>query len=196
MTTIFKSTVFHNTHKESSHTLSQSSKQLQELGKDRYCHSSIIGEVRMLRHVWLCNPMDCSPPGSSVREISQTRMLEWIPISFSRGSSWARDWARISGTDGRILDHWAIRESPIWEGIKGQRVLVLWHWDTMIEVASSKSELRSDSRFHMCVCVSVHVCVTLQMSPIRKCKIWGKIKEGLSNSDDYFLKIKCIFPEK
>ena len=35
----------------------------------------------------LCNPMDCSPPGSSVLVISQARILEWAAISFSRGSS-------------------------------------------------------------------------------------------------------------
>ena len=35
--------------------------------------------------------MDCSPPGSSVHGISQAGMLEWIAISFSRGSSWPRD---------------------------------------------------------------------------------------------------------
>ena len=33
----------------------------------------------------LCNPMDCSPPGSSVHGISQARILEWVAISFSRG---------------------------------------------------------------------------------------------------------------
>ena len=35
----------------------------------------------------LCNPMDCSLPGSSVHGIFQTRILEWVAISFSRGSS-------------------------------------------------------------------------------------------------------------
>ena len=35
----------------------------------------------------LCNPKDCSPPDSSVHRISQTRILEWVAISFSRGSS-------------------------------------------------------------------------------------------------------------
>ena len=39
----------------------------------------------------LCNPMDYSPPGSSVHGISQARMLEWVAISFSRASSWPRD---------------------------------------------------------------------------------------------------------
>ena len=39
----------------------------------------------------LCNPMDYSSPGSSVHGILQTRILEWVAISFSRGSSQPRD---------------------------------------------------------------------------------------------------------
>ena len=42
----------------------------------------------------LCNPMDGSPPGSSVHRIHQARILNWIAISFSRGSSQPRDWTR------------------------------------------------------------------------------------------------------
>ena len=38
--------------------------------------------------------MDCSPPGSSVHGVSQARVLEWVAISFSRGSSQPRDQAR------------------------------------------------------------------------------------------------------
>ena len=40
----------------------------------------------------LCDPMDYSPPGSSVHEILQARILKWIAIPFSRVSSWPRDW--------------------------------------------------------------------------------------------------------
>ena len=39
----------------------------------------------------LCDPMDCSPPGSSVHGIFQARILEWAAISYSRGSSWPKD---------------------------------------------------------------------------------------------------------
>ena len=39
----------------------------------------------------LCDPMDCSPPGSSVHGILQARILEWVAISSSRGSSQPRD---------------------------------------------------------------------------------------------------------
>ena len=43
----------------------------------------------------LCSLMDCSPPGSSFCGISQARTLEWVAISFSRGSSQRRDWTHI-----------------------------------------------------------------------------------------------------
>ena len=58
-----------------------------------------------------CDPMDYSPPGSSVHEISQARILEWVTISFSRGSSRPKDWTCISCTGRRILYHWATREA-------------------------------------------------------------------------------------
>ena len=43
-----------------------------------------------------CNPMDCSPPGSSVQGIFQARILQWVAISFSRRSSQPRDQTHIS----------------------------------------------------------------------------------------------------
>ena len=44
----------------------------------------------------LCAIMDCSPPGSSVLGIVQARILEWVAISFSRGSSLSRDCTQVS----------------------------------------------------------------------------------------------------
>jgi len=44
----------------------------------------------------LCSPMDCSPPGSSVHGILQARILEWVTIPFSRGSSQPRDQTHVS----------------------------------------------------------------------------------------------------
>ena len=40
----------------------------------------------------LCNPMDCSLPGFFIHWIFQARVLEWVAFSFSKGSSWPRDW--------------------------------------------------------------------------------------------------------
>ena len=44
----------------------------------------------------LCDPVDCCPPGPSVHGILQARILEWVAMLFSRGSSWPRDWTHIS----------------------------------------------------------------------------------------------------
>ena len=44
----------------------------------------------------LCDPKDCGPPGSSVHGILRARILEWVAISFSRGSSRPRDQTRVS----------------------------------------------------------------------------------------------------
>ena len=49
----------------------------------------------------LCNPVDCNPPGSSVHGILQTRILEWVAISFSKGSSRPRDRTQVSRIAGR-----------------------------------------------------------------------------------------------
>ena len=48
----------------------------------------------------VCNPVDCSLPGSSVHGILQARTLEWVTISSSRGSSRPRDWNCVSCTAG------------------------------------------------------------------------------------------------
>ena len=45
--------------------------------------------------------------GSSVHGILQARILEWVAISFSRGSSWCRDWTRVSRVAGRFVTIWA-----------------------------------------------------------------------------------------
>ena len=56
--------------------------------------------------------MDCSPPGSSIHGILQAIILEWVAISFSRGSSRPRDWTWVSCIAGRCFNLWATREAP------------------------------------------------------------------------------------
>ena len=55
----------------------------------------------------LCDPMDSSPPGSSVHGILQARILEWVAMPFSRGSSWCRDRTPASHIAGRYFTIWA-----------------------------------------------------------------------------------------
>ena len=60
--------------------------------------------MKSLSHVWLfATPIDCSLPGSSIHGIFQTRVLEWVAISFSRGSSWPRGGNQVSRIVGRCF---------------------------------------------------------------------------------------------
>ena len=59
-------------------------------------------------HLALCNPMDYSLPGFSVHGILQARIVEWVAVPSSRGSSWPRDWTQVSCIAGRFFTSWAI----------------------------------------------------------------------------------------
>ena len=89
-----------------------------------------------------CDPMDCSLPDSSVHGISQARILEWVAISFSRGSAQPRDQTCVS-----CIGRW-----------------ILYLWITRIVSAQRNSNFSFFSYgwviFH-CVCVCVCVCVCI-----------------------------------
>ena len=57
------------------------------------------------------DPMDCSPPGSSIHGISQVRILEWVAISLTRGSSQPRDWTLVSCNGRWIRYRWPARDN-------------------------------------------------------------------------------------
>ena len=92
-----------------------------EFVKAVYCHPAYLtymqseseSELTQLCPT-LCNPLDCSPPGSSVHGILQARILEWVAISFSRGSSRRREWIQVSCIAGRCFNLWAIYEMSGW----------------------------------------------------------------------------------
>ena len=66
----------------------------------------------MLSRVWLfATPMDCSLPGFSIHGILKSRLLEWVAISLSRGSSWPSDWTPVSYIAGRFFTTWATKEA-------------------------------------------------------------------------------------
>ena len=65
-----------------------------------YCNYVVLS----LSHVWLfCDPVDCSPTGSSVQGILQARILEWVATAFSRGASQLRDRTCVSCWEAQIL---------------------------------------------------------------------------------------------
>ena len=80
-------------------------------------------ELPTFPHSWMCmfmtqscptlrESMDYSPPGFSVHGILQARILEWVVMPFSRGSSGPRDWIQVSRIAGRFFIAWATPEAP------------------------------------------------------------------------------------
>ena len=62
----------------------------------------------------LCNPVDCSLPGSSsVHGIFQAKIKEWVAVFFSRGSSRLRNQTQVSHIAGRLFTLWATKESQM-----------------------------------------------------------------------------------
>ena len=68
-----------------------------------YDYKYIGGGLNAMSFPTLSDPMDCSLSGSSVHGILQVRILEWVAISFSRGSSQYRDWTWVSCIAGRFF---------------------------------------------------------------------------------------------
>ena len=72
-----------------------------------FLHPTVLCPAKLLQScLTLFDPMDCSPPGSSVHGILQVRRLEWVAISFSRGSSQTRD--RTCLSDVSCIGRWML----------------------------------------------------------------------------------------
>ena len=93
-----------------------------ELGSSRF-KSQIYHLLSVVKRKWksvkvlitqscptLCNPMNYSPPGSFVHGIPQARILEWVAIPFSRGSSWLRERSQVSCIEDKLFTIWATKE--------------------------------------------------------------------------------------
>ena len=89
--------------------------------------STIPLEVLVTRScLTLCDPMDCSLPGSSVHGILQARILEWVSISFSRGSSQLRDRTQVSHIAGGFFNIWTTREAQeYWKPIPSPGIFLI-----------------------------------------------------------------------
>ena len=100
---------------------------------------SSLERVMSLSHVQLCNPMDCSLSGSSVHGIFQARILEWIAISFTRGSSWPRAGTWVSQIAGRFFTIWATREAPqiyVSSLEINEKLKKVWCWSSILKEES------------------------------------------------------------
>ena len=88
---------------------------LNHLGSQMLCLKVKWTLVTQL-HRTLCDPMDCSLPGSSVCGLLQARVLEWVAMPFSRVSSWSRVWTQAFCIAGGFFTIWATREPDVMFG--------------------------------------------------------------------------------
>ena len=77
-----------------------------------------------------CHSMDYSRPGSSLHGILQAKLLEWVVMPFSRGSSWPRDQICVSWIAGRFFTVWTTRENPLQKFSSVQLLSHVWLFAT------------------------------------------------------------------
>ena len=119
----------------------------------------------------LCDPVDCSLPGSSVNGIFQARVLEWVAIAFPRGSSPPRDRTQVSRIVGRRFTVWATREAPcygkvalyleltcVWNLV----ILLMGRWYTFLNINLPLCRMESSS----------HWIITTSLSSLRTQSEW------------------------
>ena len=137
---------------------------------------SDCSELQLFHEIWfewrvsmfqkegiLCDPMDYSLPGSSAHGIFPARILEWIAISSSRGSSWPRGWIRISCLGRWILYHWAIGAQCISSQKRWGTVCALWlRSQGNVTVHCKKSLTKQQWQW----------CPSMQMKESRKAGQW------------------------
>ena len=104
-----------------------------------YSENHIVGSLfRLASFTCMClvaqsylilwDTMNCSPLGSSVHEDSPVRILEWVTMSSSSGSSQLRDRTQVSQISGRFFTSWAIREALLSLRIRHFRFLHVFSW--------------------------------------------------------------------
>ena len=128
--------------------------------------------------------MDCSPPGSSVHGTLQARILEWVAISFSRGSSWLRDRTQVSYTAGDSLPSEPPGKPPVPHGG------IVWFWSPVrpplnrnrdvFQLNSGELGKTGDFCFPPCVCIVHHSLLGQCIIKTRQCELnWTECVESV-----------------
>ena len=136
-----------------------------------------------------CNPMNCSPSGSSVHGIFQAKILEWVAIAFSRGSSWPRDWTQVSCMQADSL----LSELPMNSHVTNTHNKLSWK-DIFFKIKSSMLL----SHFS-----PVRLCATPQTAApqapvpgILQARTLGWVAISFSNAWKWKVKVKLFSPNR
>ena len=105
----------------------------------------------------LCNPMDYSSPGSSVHGILQARILVWVAIPFSRGSSQCMGWTQVSCFANMFFTIWDTRE--------GSKVIIVVFIIVMKYIDNEK--YKENVLLYRALIFDVHACVLSCFSHIQ-----------------------------
>ena len=128
----------------------------------------------------LCDPMDYSPPGSSVHGILQERIVEWVTIPFFRESSRPRDQTWVSCISGRFFTIWATREEYHIVYLKSAETLSVLTTHTKVTVWSDGYIL-------------INLTVVIISQYILKHQI-GQLEKKSHCTIEIFLSIDAFFP--
>ena len=132
----------------------------------------------------LCNPMDCSPPGSSISGILQARILEWVAFPFSSGSSQPGNWSRVSCIAGGFFTSWLTREA--WS-------LDIW-WGLEVRVGSGGGvTLKKKKNRKLCTKVNIYWDLEKKSRPNVKFRKPTNTKNVLKNPEKQLLNIVINF---
>ena len=122
----------------------------------------------------LCDQMNCSLPGSSGHGIFQARVLEWVAISFFRGSSWPRNQTQVSCIAGRRFSIWATRETP--ELGKEYVKAIYCHPACLIYMQSTSREMPGWMKHKLESRLLGEISITTDMQMIPP--LWQKVKRN------------------
>ena len=107
----------------------------------------------------LCDPVDCSPPGSFVHGISQTRTLEWVTISFSRGHSRPQDQTHSSCSAGDLTR--SFNHCTTWEAVISLNYQIFWSCSSL---SIYQNFLQEDKFTYESACY-IDCCLRRQLDP-------------------------------
>ena len=130
-------------------------------------------KVKSLSRVRLfVTPWTCSPPGSSIHGILQARILEWVAMSFSRGSFQPRDRTWVSCITGRCFTVWTTREALLFA-----KIVCIWKREAKEAAPLSATVTDSCQKQHHCVleggkCFCLHTTSLLDNS-FSQSWLWG-----------------------
>ena len=146
----------------------------------------------------------CRLPGS-VHGILQARILEWVTISFSKGSSWPRDRTRVSRIGGRCFNLWATREAQCRILIEALRVFRVAKSRTGLSDFTHSLIAKQINKYFKNInpsgqlekyalsWVSQSLWVTVQTSRVTKSKLWPSVPRGPFGAHDYIL--TCLWDD-